>query len=107
EVHARAPVLAVAVDADDAAHELDQALRDRESESRAAELARRGAVTLDELLEHHLLAVGGDSGAGVRDLDPHVAELRVRARAHLDRSLRRELEAVADEIDEHLLDLAE
>jgi len=44
------------VDADDAAHQFDQALGDREPQAGAAEAPGRAAIRLHELLENHLLA---------------------------------------------------
>src|SRR6185503_6322037 len=107
EVHARAEALALAVDTDDAAHELHQALRDAQAQSGAAEAPGGAAVGLHELVEHHLLAAGGDPDARVLDLEPQVPELGMRASPHADLALGRELEAVAHQVDEDLFHLAE
>jgi hypothetical protein len=87
EVHARTVALALAVDADDAAHELDQALGDAQAQSGAAEAPGGAAVGLHELVEDHLLAAGGDPDAGILHLDPQMPELGMRARPHADLAL--------------------
>ena len=107
EIH-RGPVpAALALDADHAAHQLHQALRDRESEPGAAVLAGRAAVALREFLEDDALLDGRDADARIDDLEAHVPQIGARDGAHRDAPLGRELEAVADQVDEHLLGLVE
>src|SRR5262245_3953206 len=60
-----------AFDTDGAAHGLDQAARDAEAETGAAEDARGGDVLLLEDLEEAALRLFGDADAGVLDLDGH------------------------------------
>src|SRR5262249_37712096 len=98
-----------ALDADAAAHLLDDPLADREPEPGAAEAPRRAGVDLEELLEQHR-----DLGLG--DADPRVLDLRADDRRVVvdvlggdldeDVALARELDRVADEVDEHLAEAA-
>ena len=58
-----------------AAHQLDQLLGDRQSQSGAAVLARGRAIGLNEGAEQSSLRLRGDADAGVLDLE---AQRRVR-----------------------------
>ena len=58
-----------ALDADLAAHQLDQAFADDQSQTRAAELAGGGGVDLGEALEEPIEPIGRDSDAGVLHFD--------------------------------------
>ena len=69
-----------ALDRERAAHALDDAARDREPEAGAAELARRAAVGLLELLEDARLRVRRDADAGVAHQEADFVRLRRPAR---------------------------
>ena len=95
----------LALDLHRATHDLDEAFRDRESETRAAEATRGGGVDLLEALEEPTDRLLRDADPGVPHrearLDPHDIE---RSRRDLDRHLAPfgELDCVADQIHEDL-----
>src|SRR5262249_29436676 len=93
----------LARNADPAAHELDELLRDREPETGAAVAPRRRRVDLAERPEEPLAALGGDPDPRVADLE---AEHGVVALAPVDPSRRDdlalggELDPVRDQVEE-------
>ena len=95
-----------AVDADLAAHQRDQAPGDREAEAAAAEAARRRTVGLGEGVEDASAVGLGQADAGVAHLEAQhggvVAIARQQARREDDFAARRELDRVADEVEQHL-----
>ncbi|MEZ4453347.1 MAG: hypothetical protein R3B09_28040, partial [Nannocystaceae bacterium] len=97
----------LALDRDLPAHRLDQALADREAEAGAAVAAGRRRVLLDEGGEEPRQRLGLDPAAGVADgaldLDLLLAA-GPRGDADEDLALARELEGVADQVDERLLE---
>ena len=106
EAELRAPAR-LGLEPDRAAHQLHQPLGDGQPQAGAAEPARVRAVRLGEGLEHALLVGGHNAGAGVdhREEQPCAG---VRALPglpvdpDLDHALAGELEAVADQVGEHL-----
>ena len=93
--------------ADRAAHQLDQLAADAQPEPGAAVLARGRGVGLGERLEQPLGLLGVDADPGVGDLEAHAAPARARLAlgdAHGDLALRGELDRVADQVGEHLLE---
>ncbi len=94
----------VALHGDVAAHRLDDALADGEAEPRAAAAAR--AVDLAEGLEQRGDRIGRDADAGVADLEGDAcpgAAGRHRREAQRDAAALGELDRVADEVQQHLL----
>src|SRR6185503_944514 len=84
-----------------AAHELDVAPGDRETEPRAARLAATAALL--KRLEDAVPALLRDAGGGVVDLEPPA--LVDAARAERDEALLGELHRVAQQVDEDLAQL--
>ena len=94
-----------ALQADPAAHQLDQLLGDRRPEARAAEAARGGLLGLREALENPLLRLGRDADPGIahRELEAHAGlALALAADVHGDAAMLGELHRIAGEIDQHL-----
>ncbi len=81
----RAALARRALDADRAAHQPDDAVRDGQAEAGAAEAPRRRAVLLGERLEDEGLLVGGDADAGVVDGEAQRAPVRVDGRRRASR----------------------
>ena len=103
----RAAASDFAFDPQPAAHQLDQPQRNRQPEARAAEAARRRAVGLGEGLEDVLLLVGGNADAGIADAEVQertagVVGIRRGVDAQHDFALVRELDGVAEDVQEHL-----
>jgi len=95
----------LAVDADRAAHELDEAGADRQPEPRAAVLAARRGIDLGERLGEPLALLGRQSDAGVADAEaqPGGIDLVVDGRdADDDFTLVGELDGVGDQVGEDL-----
>ena len=95
-----------AVEADLAAHQLDDTARDRQPETRAAEASARRLIGLAERLEELLRDLGRDPGARVGDREAqHDAELALDA---VDDGARRhapgggELHRVSEQVQQHL-----
>src|SRR5438874_33712 len=91
-----------ALERDLAAHALDDAARDREPETGAAELARGAAVRLFELLEDAQLCRRGDADAGVANQEADFIGPVARLGRERDAAGRRELDRIAGEIEQHL-----
>ncbi|MFO0747453.1 MAG: hypothetical protein U1F43_17580 [Myxococcota bacterium] len=91
-----------ALDADLAAHELDQLAADGEPEAGAAVAPRVRAVDLREGAEEAAQVLGGDADAGVGDRHAHATRARCARQLDRDRAARRELHGVADEVQQHL-----
>jgi hypothetical protein len=94
---------ALALRADRAAVHVDELARDREPEAEPALAPRRRAVGLAEPVEHARKKRGGDSLAGVRDLDAHARARATDAERHAAPG-GSELHGVAEQVPEHLLD---
>src|SRR5262249_22451447 len=89
---------------DVAAHAADELVADVEAEPGTADAAGHLRVDAVELLEDAALLVDGDPEALVANVEDHVA--LVRLDADLDHAaIRRVLDRVLDEVDEHLPDL--
>ena len=101
----RAQAFARALDPDDAAVQLDEALHDRQPEAEPAVLARRRRIALPESFEQMRNEFRLDADAGVGDAD---LDMRVHALEHdLDLAvLRRELDGVRQQIPDDLLKTA-
>ena len=80
--------------------ELDDPPGDRQSETRAALLARGGVIDLLKLLEDPLLVGLGDAGSRVRHRDDELTVGAARLQPHLARL--GELDRVADEVQQNL-----
>ena len=93
------------LDTDAAAHQLDEAAGDRQTEAGTAKSARGGAVFLGKGFKDGFLLVGGDADAGIAhgDLQRHLALLGCGGpQKHGNFAVGRELDGVADKIDQHL-----
>ena len=78
----------LALDADRAAHQLDQLLRDGQAQARAAVLPRGGAVHLAELLEESAAACPRECRCPCRARKPHAAPRATSlARSHRDQDV--------------------
>src|SRR5579862_405979 len=98
-----------ALDADVAAHGLDEVLDDREPESRAAHVARAAAVDAIEALEQTRLMARLDARARVDDLDARARPVALAvvddARPDGDGRARGAIfHGVVDEVGQHLLE---
>ncbi len=96
-----------AAHADGAAHQFDEAPRDRQAQAGAAVPARGRAVGLHEGLEDALLRLRRDADAGILDLAQErepVGILALRHDAQLDAAAFGELDRIADQVHQHLLD---
>src|SRR5215813_192918 len=93
-----------AFDPDLASVKFDELPRDGETESGAFHFLR-SCPHLLELFEHPILIRRGNANAGVRDRDLHDAIIRSRPDGDLA-TLRRELQRVREQIEQHLLHLA-
>ncbi len=96
-----------AVDADLAAHLLDQPLGDDQPETGPTGLARQGVVRLAERLEERAHVLVGQPDAGVLHADAQlraVGPLILDHGAHDDGALVGELDGVADQVGQHLLE---
>ena len=94
-----------ALDADAAAHQLGDFSRDGQAEAGAAEFAGRRGVSLHERLKQFFDLLRREADAGVGDFKPQLdAAVRVGQRLDADDDLARlgELDAVADEVEQHL-----
>ena len=95
----------LAGDRDLAAHEPDEALRDREAEPRATVAARHGRIGLREFSEHGAEVLRCDPDARVADRESQLHHVvsgeRRRDRDH-DFSLLGELDGVADQVHQDL-----
>ena len=108
EAHAGA-LAEPALQGDLAAHRLHQALADRQPQAGAAVVAVGGVLDLEEGLEHLGGLVGRDADAGVadREAEPGLALGGGRGGdADGDRALVGELDGVADDVEEELVELA-
>src|SRR5581483_12055109 len=88
-----------------AAHEPDEALRDREPQSGAAVLARHRRVGLREFLEDRAELLRLDADAGIADDEANATLARwggLGDGGEDDLALRRELDRVADEVRQDL-----
>ena len=96
----------LALDGDIAAHHLAETAADRESEPRAAVLARGGRIGLHEFLEQPADLLGRHPDAGVGDRHRDLCASPVRDACHFDRDVAtlRELVGVAHEIEQRLAD---
>ena len=107
----RAAFAGLALDADLAAHQLDQLLADGQAEAGAAVPARGGAVGLREALEDAACLLRRDADAGVGDrrsagsARPRSVSRRAVDATH-DLAALGELDGVADEVDQHLAQAA-
>src|SRR5205814_3245490 len=91
-----------ALEANAAAHQFDELLRDGGAEPGAAEAPRGRLVCLSEALEDFRLGLGryADAGVADRELEAHlVGTLALRRNVHRDVALLGELERVANQID--------
>lgn len=103
------PLAEFGIDPDLAVHELDQALRDGEPESRPVEAAVHFVFDLIELPEDVAAHLGRDADARILDRNgdvPVTGAARAAHDADGDRSRLRELHRVAEEVREHLPDAA-
>ncbi len=91
-----------AVDADTAAHGVDDAPGNCQTEARAVEPAGAADVALLELSEHPFLLLGRDADAGVADQEPDVVAARATLDQDADAALFGELDRVAGEVQQHL-----
>ena len=91
-----------ALDLDAAAHALDDAARDGEAQAGAAELPRRAAVGLLELVEDAGLLLRRDADAGVAHLEHDLAGAGPGLDDDADAAGLGELDGVAGEIEQHL-----
>ena len=85
-----------------AAHQLGQALADREAEAGAAVLARGRRVELAELLEQAVGAIGRDADAGVADGDVQLVGLAAGLGGEHHLAGVGELHRVAQQVHQHL-----
>ena len=95
----------LALDADLAAHELDEAPADGQAEAGAAVPPRGGGVGLRERLEQHVELLGRDADAGVAHREAQRRRgLTLLHEPHRHRHLAAlgELDGVADQVGEHL-----
>src|SRR4029453_658422 len=84
--------------------QLDEALRERQPETRSLTLFDPG-IRLPKLLEYTPEIFGGDTASGVGHGDGHLAV--VLRRPHVDGpARRRELHAVREQVEDHLPDAA-
>ncbi|KAF5033174.1 hypothetical protein DSECCO2_609520 [anaerobic digester metagenome] len=100
----RAPAL-LGVDVEARIHEPRQPAHDGKSKPRPLETAGVGALGLDEGLEDFVQLVVGDADARVRDGNEHARAAFFpfeQRRLHPHRALFRELDGVADEVEEDL-----
>src|SRR5262249_23681786 len=98
-----APGLAVELDL--ATHQVDQLRCNRQSQSGAAELARRRGIDLAECLKNPSLFVLRNAEAGIANGESQsskVATYQFRRHLHEDFSCLRELDRVANQINDHL-----
>ena len=102
----QAALAGLALQADRAAHRLDQRLADRQAEAAAAIVPRGRAVGLDESLEQLRLPMQWDADASIADLEPQPHRARPGASSWRAVSatlpLDGELEPVADQVDQDL-----
>ena len=101
----RASPIALALDPDGPVHQCDELRTDRQSKSRAAELSRGGTICLAERFEDGALLLGGDADSRVLDGDVQgqmVGCDRFDGRVDPHVSLLRELDGVADQVQEDL-----
>ena len=89
-----------------AAHQAHQPLADGQPQPRAAEPPRGRGLGLREAFEDALLVLGRDADAGVRHGEGHAHRV-VAARGHADAdhhlAFGRELDGIAAQVDQHLL----
>ena len=102
----------VALDADLAAHQLDQFAADRQPQARPAVAARGGAVEAREALEELVDLRRCDAGTAVGDLEEQVIPTARRRRALLgdrdaDAAAVRELDGIVRKVDQDLPDPAD
>src|SRR5690606_39981420 len=90
----------LALDANVATHQASETPRDREAEAGAARAAGEPALDLVELLEDTLALFARDARAAVLDAD--LGRVALEAQAEADRSGRRELERVREQVDHDL-----
>ena len=91
-----------ALQANGAAHQLDQLLTDRRPESGTTESPRRGLVGLGKAVENPALRLMRDADAGIDYFESHgdgIFDCRNSREPHLDASCFRELDGIADQID--------
>ncbi|MEJ0040706.1 MAG: hypothetical protein WDM81_00075 [Rhizomicrobium sp.] len=92
------------VDADLAAHRLDELLGDGQAEARAAEFSRMAGIGLDEFAEDLVALFLRHADAGIAHLEIQEAAVRTVDHAHrkLDAAALGELDRVADQIGQDL-----
>ncbi len=86
-------------------HQLHELFGDSKAEPGTSVFARRRAVGLGEALEDGVQFFGGDSDARVRDCEPQIAGaviIGVRLNPHFEMTLLRELDRVAEQINDDL-----
>ena len=88
-----------ALDLELAAHAADQPVADRQAQARAAELRARSRLT--KRLKDRAQVLGFDPDAGVDDVEAEPPR-RPRTDPQLDVALRRELDGVAEQVEEDL-----
>ncbi len=95
-----------AADVDLPAHQFDQALADDQPQAGAAEAARDADVALGKGREQLALLLGRDADARVAHFEAQTGRLALALRqrhAHHHLALGRELDGVAGQVDQHLL----
>ena len=97
----RLPAPGCAFEPDAALHALDDAFDDGEAKTRAVRLARAGFGLL-EFLENLVVIRGRDADAGIADLEQDFAGPFAGLDHDRDAALRRELDGIAGEIQQHL-----
>ncbi|OEZ97550.1 hypothetical protein DUGA2_58890 [Duganella sp. HH101] len=96
-----------AVDPQLAAHQAHQPLADRQAEAGAAEAPRGRAFGLRERIEDAalLLRVDADAGVAHREVQPHLHRVGIlQLDAHHHRAALGELDGVAGQVDQHLVE---
>ena len=89
-----------ALDLQLAAHAADEPVADRQAEARAAELGARSRLT--KRLKDRAQVLGFDPDAGVDHVEAQPPRARPRPNLQLDLALRRELDGVAEQVEEDL-----
>src|SRR3974390_15273 len=92
------------MNADCAAHGLNQAFANRQAKSRTAELVARSTADLVELLKEQLMLIRSNANSGVRNFhaDLFAVLCRLRTQRHRDPSFLGEFDGVVQEVQKNL-----
>src|SRR5690606_1874089 len=93
----------LAVEVDFATHHQHQLFHDCQPQACAAILTGSGVVYLTELVENHILRVGGDADAGIRNRDLPTLGI-VLTEVDLHGTLFREFDCIGNQVDDDLFE---